>query len=214
MKPYSGVEYTTLNQYNYNNLLQKYDNLKKEYNNLRTAGFSTSALDGLRRELKEKEEKINQMASNSMGFYNNNKNINDLKLVFGDLVTENYNLKNKLNEYENHFKNQNKSGVIYFDNYFNEMRNSITNNNKDGFNQVIHRLKTNIDTYTQNNYNAIIMMKDREIEKWKEEDRKRREREKAQFNALVNRYDQTLMLGEKENQALKMRLKELEGYFV
>ena len=215
LKPYSGVEYTTLNQYNYNNLLQKYDNLKKEYNNLRTAGFSTTVLDGLRRELKEKEEKINQLASNSMGFYNNNyKNSNDLKIVYGDLVTENYNLKSKLNEYENLFKNQNKSEVIYFDNYFNEMRNSITNNNKDGFNQVIHKLKTNIDNYTQNNYNAIIMMKDREIEKWKEEDRKRREREKAQFNALVNRYDQTLMLGERENQALKMRLKELEGYFV
>ena len=179
LKPYIGVEYTTLNQYNYNNLLQKYDNLKKEYNNLRTAGFSTSALDGLRRELKEKEEKINQLASNSMGFYNNNQNSKELKIVFGDLVTENYDLKNKLNEYENHFKNQNKSGVIYFDNYFNEMRNSITNNNKDGFNQVIHRLKTNIDTYTQNNYNAIIMMKDREIEKWKEEDRKRRERESS-----------------------------------
>ena len=215
LKPYSGVEYTTLNQYNYNNLLQKYDNLKKEYNNLRTAGFSTTVLDGLRRELKEKEENINQLASNSMGFYNNNyKNSNDLKIVYGDLVTENYNLKSKLNEYENLFKNQNKSEVIYFDNYFNEMRNSITNNNKDGFNQVIHKLKTNIDNYTQNNYNAIIMMKDREIEKWKEEDRKRREREKAQFNALVNRYDQTLMLGERENQALKMRLKELEGYFV
>ena len=215
LKPYSGVEYTTLNQYNYNNLIQKYDNLKKDYNNLRTIGFSTTALDDLRRELKEKEEKINQLANNSMGFFNNNnKNNNDLRIAYGDLITENYNLKNKLNLYENHFKNESKSGPIYFDNYFNEIRNSITNKNKEGFNQAIHRLKTNIDNYTQNNYSAIIMMKDREIEKWKEEDRKRREREKAQFNALVNRYDQTLLLGERENQALKMRLKELEAYIV
>jgi len=47
-----------------------------------------------------------------------------------------------------------------------------------------------------------------------EEDRLRREREKQQFNALINRYDQTLSMGERENQELKMRLKELESYFV
>jgi hypothetical protein len=57
-------------------------------------------------------------------------------------------------------------------------------------------------------------MKDREIQKWKEEERRRREKEKQQFNALINRYDQTLSMGERENQELKMRLKELEGFFV
>ena len=216
LKPYSGVEYTTLNQYNYQNLLQKYDTLKKEYNDLRTAGFSTTALDGLRRELKEKEDKINELARNAnSGFkYKNYKLNTDLRITYDDLVTENYDLKNKLNLYETHFKNQNQSGAIYFDKDFNEIRNSITNNNKAGFNQAIHRLKTNIDNYTQNNYNAIISMKDREIQKWKEEERRRREKEKQQFNALINRYDQTLSMGERENQELKMRLKELEGFFV
>ena len=209
LKPYNNVEYTTLNQYNYNNLLQKYENLKREYNELRTAGFSTTALDSLRRELKEKEEKINQLARTQNNF--NYKN-NDLKITYDDLKTENYDLKNRLNIYENHFKSQN--GVIYLDNDFNEIRNSISNNNISGFNQAINRLKTNIDNYTQNNYNAIITMKDREIEKWKEEERLRREREKQQFNALINRYDQSLSMGERENQELKMRLKELEGYFV
>ena len=207
LKPYSNVQYTTLNQYNYNNLLQKYDNLKREYQELRTAGFSTTALDSLRRELKEKEEKINQLARTANNFRNN-----DLRITYDDLKTENYDLKNRLNVYENHFKNQN--GVIYLDKYFNEIRNSISDNNKAGFNQAINRLKTNIDNYTQNNYNAILNMKDREIEKWKEEDRLRREREKQQFNALINRYDQTLSMGERENQELKMRLKELESYFV
>ena len=209
LKPYSNVEYTTLNQYNYNNLLQKYDNLKREYNELRTAGFSTTALDSLRRELKEKEEKINQLARTANNFRYKN---NDLRITYDDLKTENYDLKNRLNVYENHFKNQN--GVIYLDKYFNEIRNSISNNNKAGFNQAINNLKTNIDTYTQNNYNAILNMKNKEIEKWKEEDRLRREREKQQFNALINRYDQTLSMGERENQELKMRLKELESYFV
>ena len=116
--------------------------------------------------------------------------------------------------YETHFKNQNQSGYIYLDNDFNAVRNSISTNNKVGFNQAISRLKTNIDNYTQNNYNAIITMKDLAMEKWKEEERKRREKERQQFNALINRYDQTLSMGERENQELKMRLKELEGYFV
>jgi aurora kinase len=211
LKPYPGTEYSTLNQYNYNNLLQKYDNLKKEYNDLRNAGFSTSALDGLRRELKEKEEKIKQLARTNNVFKYKNQ---DLRITYDDLINENYDLKNKLNMYETHFKNQNQSGYIYLDNDFNAVRNSISTNNKVGFNQAISRLKTNIDNYTQNNYNAIITMKDRAMEKWKEEERKRREKERQQFNALINRYDQTLSMGERENQELKMRLKELEGYFV
>ena len=211
LKPYPGTEYSTLTQYNYNNLLQKYDSLKKEYNDLRNAGFSTSALDGLRRELKEKEEKIKQLARTNNVFKYKNQ---DLRITYDDLINENYDLKNKLNMYETHFKNQNQSGYIYLDNDFNAVRNSISTNNKVGFNQAISRLKTNIDNYTQNNYNAIITMKDRAMEKWKEEERKRREKERQQFNALINRYDQTLSMGERENQELKMRLKELEGYFV
>ena len=211
LKPYPGTEYSTLNQYNYNNLLQKYDNLKKEYNDLRNAGFSTNALDGLRRELKEKEEKIKQLSrTNTVYKYKNQ----DLRITYDDLINENYDLKNRLNMYETHFKNQNQSGYIYLDNDFNAVRNSISTNNKVGFNQAISRLKTNIDNYTQNNYNAIITMKDLAMEKWKEEERKRREKERQQFNALINRYDQTLSMGERENQELKMRLKELEGYFV
>ena len=211
LKPYPGVGYSTLNQYNYNDLLQKYDNLKKEYNDLRNAGFSSTDLDGLRRELKEKEEKINQIARANGFKYKDH----DLRITYDDLINENYDLKNRLNLYETHLNNQNQNNNFYYlDNDFNAVRNSIATNNKVGFNQAIARLKTNIYHYTQNNYNAIINMKNQEIERWKEEERRRREIEKQQFNALINRYDQTLTMGEKENQALKMRLKELEGYFV
>ena len=38
--------------------------------------------------------------------------------------------------------------------------------------------------------------------------------EKQQFSQLIHNYDQTLIMGERENQKLKMRLKELQGYFV
>jgi len=198
------------NEYDYNNLYQKYDNLKREYNELRKAGFSPTALESLRRELKEKEEKINQLSGSMKGNSHSYQN-NNLRATYNELKNENYDLKNQLNIYETQYNNQNN--VIYLDNDFNEIRNSITQNNKTGFNQAIDRLKTNLDNYTQNNYNTIIMMKDREIEKWKEEDRQRREREKQQFSDLINSYDQTLSMEERENQQLKMRLKELEGYF-
>ena len=215
LKPYSPIECTTLNQYNYKNLLQKYDSLKKEYTDLQNAGFSQTDLDGLRRELKEKEEKINQLAKTANGYkYKNYKDNNDLRITYDDLVTENYDLKNKLNLYEAHYKNQSQNGVIYLDKDFNEISNSISNNNKIGFNQAFNKLKTNIENYNQNNVNAILTMKNREMEKWKEAERKRREKEKQQYNALINRYDQTLSAGEKENQELKMRLKQLQGYFV
>ena len=209
LKPYNN-DYTTLNQYNYNNLLQKYDNLEKEYNELQSDNSYSTTIDSLKRELQEKENKINQLSqSNNTSYMSNN---NDLKITYDDLVNENYDLKNKLNYYETQYNTQNND--IYLDNDFKEIRNSITQNNKDGFNQAIQNLQNNIDNYTQNNYNAIIMMKDREIEKYKEEERLRREKEKQEFSALIHSYDQTLSMGERENQELKMRLKELEGYFV
>ena len=217
--PYSTQTY---NQTNYNNLLQKYDSLKKEYQQLRTAGFSTSTLVNLRRELQEKENKINQLMiggrntggynQNSNNFYKTNYVTNNLQTTYNDLVSENYDLKNKLNLYKTHFKTQ--SGPVFLDNDFNNIRNSITQNNKVGFSQAINQLKTNLDNVTNYNYNPIIQARDQEIEKWKQQERIRAEMEKQQFSQLIHKYDQTLTLGERENQKLKMRLKELQGYFV
>ena len=217
--PYSTQTY---NQTNYNNLLQKYDSLKKEYQQLRTAGFSTSTLVNLRRELQEKENKINQLMiggrntggynQNSNNFYKTNYVTNNLQTTYNDLVSENYDLKNKLNLYKTHFKTQ--SGPVFLDNDFNNIRNSITQNNKVGFSQAINQLKTNLDNVTNYNYNPIIQARNQEIEKWKQQERIRAEMEKQQFSQLIHKYDQTLTLGERENQKLKMRLKELQGYFV
>jgi hypothetical protein len=241
--------YGQLNQYNYDNLYQKYENLKQEYNEFRNEGYTSSTLDSLRRELKEKENTINQLVTqqNNKKIYqsqnyatvysyqnqnqgNNNFNIdnygnivnlgntgydyktnNELRMTYNYLVNENYDLKNKLNQYENHFNQQNE--VIYLDNNFNEIRDSISTNNQVGFNQAFDKLKTDIDTYTQNNYNAIITMKDQEIEKWKNEEKLRKEREDQELKALISAYDTSLSMGERENAELKKRLKELEGYF-
>ena len=204
--------YTNLDQYNYNNLLEKYDNLQKEYNDLRSLDFSSNTINSLRKELREKEEKINILSQSNNGNSYNYSNNNELRATYNELVNENYDLKNTLNLYENQYNNQNN--VSYLDNHFNDIRNSIAQNNKNEFNEAINKLQNDIDNYTQDNYNSILMMKDREIEKWREEERMRREREKQQFNAMINKYDQSLTMGERENQELKKRLKELQGYFV
>ena len=205
--------YTNSEQYNYNNLLEKYDNLQKEYDILRSLEYSSNTINDLRKELREKEEKIDLLSqSNNGNSYNYNNNNNELRATYNELVNENYDLKNTLNLYENQYNNQNN--VSYLDNHFNDIRNSIAQNNKNDFNEAINKLQNDIDNYTQNNYNTILMMKDREIEKWKEEDRMRREREKQEFSAMINKYDQSLTMGERENQELKKRLKELQGYFV
>ena len=149
--------------------------------------------------------------------YNNNayvgykyKTNNDLRVTYDDLIIENYNLKKRLHQYENIFNQQNQ--VIYLDNDFNAIRNSISTNNKNDFNQAFDKLKIDLDTYMQNNYNVIISMKDKEIENWKKEEQLRKEREEQEYKALIQAYDATLNMGERENAELKKRLKELETY--
>ena len=208
LRPYYNRNINALSQYNYNDLLKKYDSLKQEYTDLQKVGFSKASLENLRKELIEKEKKINQLRA--LGFGSGKTNIN---MTYNDLKNENYDLRNILNQYKTQYNTTNQN-VIYLNNNFNEIMTNISNNNKNGFNQAFNKLKTNIVTYTQNNYNAIISMKDQEIKKWKEEERLRREREKQQYNVLINQYDQNLSNRERENQQLKMRLKELEGYFV
>ena len=207
LRPYYNQNINALSQYNYNDLLKKYDSLKQEYTDLQKVGFSKASLENLRKELVEKEKKINQLRA--LGFGSGKTNIN---VTYNDLKNENYDLRNILNQYKTQYNTTNQN-VIYLNNNFNEIMTNISNNNKNGFNQAFNKLKTNIVTYTQNNYNAIISMKDQEIKKWKEEERLRREREKQQYNMLINKYDQNLSNRERENQQLKMRLKELEGYF-
>ena len=209
IRPNYNPNQNALSQYNYNNLLQKYESLKQEYTDLQKVGFSKASLENLRRELVEKENKLKQLRGMApMGYGSKNLNV-----TYNDLKNENYDLRNILNQYKTQYNTTNQN-VIYLDNNFNEIMTNVSSNNKIGFNQAFNKLKTNIDGYTQNNYNAIITMKDLEIKKWKEEERLRREREKQQYTILINTYDQNLSNRERENQQLKMRLKELEGYFV
>ena len=59
--------YTNSEQYNYNNLLEKYDNLQKEYDILKSLEYSSNTINVLRKELREKEEKINILSQSNQG---------------------------------------------------------------------------------------------------------------------------------------------------
>ena len=213
-------EYSSINlgEYNYDNLYQKYDTLKNEMNRFKSEEYTTNDLINLRNELKEKDKKINKIErrNTNQGFgdnwYTDYKEQFKWENTYNDLKNENYELKNKLNLYENYFKTE--TNPIFLDNDFNNIRNSITQNNKVEFSNAITQLSSNLDGYIQDNFNTIIMMKDKEIEKLQQQNNLRREAEKQQFSNLISKYDQTLTYEEKENQKLKMRLKELEGFFV
>ena len=56
-------------------------------------------------------------------------------------------------------------------------------------------------------------MKDKEIENWKKEKKLLKEKEDQEYKALIQAYDNSLGLKERESEELKKRLKELESYF-
>ena len=134
---------------NYDDLYQKYEILKKEYNDLKKAGYSSAALDSLSREIKEKEEKINQLINESNKSSKNDNNQNGT-----------YNGYN----YQNHVNNNINIGNINNYDLGMDYNNLINENNITGFNQAFDELKTDIDIYTQNDYNNIISMKNNEIQ--------------------------------------------------
>ena len=72
-------------------------------------------------------------------------------------------------------------------------------------------MKNHLDKETRQNLNEIIKTKDEEIEKYKREEKARREKEKQKYTSLINKYDKTLSWVESENEELKRKIKELEA---
>ena len=118
--------------------------------------------------------------TNSAYKFKNLKFNSEMKNNYNNLITNNFGSKAKLNLFETHFKNPSKKDVVYFD----------KNNNIDGYNMSLNFLKNDIENYNLNNANGYIVMKDNEINLWKEKERKRREKEKQQINALLSSYGQ------------------------
>ena len=114
--------------------------------------------------------------------------------------------------YEQFIKNHKiEEGDIHIEKKLKGLRNSMDENNKLIFDKEVSDLKKHLDFETEVNLNEIINEKDREIEKIKEEAKVRRQKEKKKYSSIADKYDKQLTLLEKENEELKVRLKQLQG---
>ena len=165
-------------------------------------------MKSLKNLLKEKEEKVAQLVSlvknSGKDGESNNDNESYLKMKVDELDKENEALKNKVIRYEQFIKNQ-QGGEI--ENNLRELRDSMTN--KDKFSSAMEKLKKRINDDSKNNLNEIIKEKERELAKIKEDEKIRREKEKKKFTTIINKYDKTLNLVEKENKELREKIKAL-----
>jgi chromosome segregation ATPase len=187
----------------YSILQEKYESLKNDYYAFKSGNQSINEMEELKRKIKEKNEKLEQlMKGNKI-----EEDDKDLKLKCNNLETENNDLRNKVLIFEKKIKEQQSQSI---DSKLNEFRNSLINQDKD-YEFAFQDLKNHLDNETRQNLNEIIKTKDQEIEKYKEEERARREKEKKKYTSLINKYDQTLSWVEKENQELKRKIKELEA---
>ena len=156
-----------------------------------------------------KEERKNNYSESD--YRRKNKEIEELEMIYEDLKTENFELKERINHYKRYMKENQK---LYFDNNLNEIRDSIKTKNNNNFKEAMDKLRMNLDEETQKNFYEIIKLKEKKLNKYKEEDKYRREKEKKNFTILINKYDKTLSFQENENKNLKIKLKELESYFL
>ena len=182
----------------YSDLSKKYDSLKKEYDN-----WKNNEIEKLRKELREKENTLSQLMRQhkSCEFPENENNFKKLETFYEDLKFENNELKAKIRNYSKYLKDKKKN------------ENDSSNNKSTLDNNNIKFPNNNLDSKTQKNIDAIIKDKDKQISKYKEELRIKREKEKERFAILINKYDRTLICQERENEDLKIKLRELERLF-
>ena len=188
-------------------LKEKYANLEKEYNLLKNGGQNENLdVEKLKNVLKEREERVAQLVGfiKEKGQEGDNNNESYLKMKVDELEKENESLKDKVMRYEQFIKSQQGEGI---ENNLMELRDSMTN--KERFSTAIEKLKSKINEEAERNLNEIIKEKEKEILKIKEVEKIRRQKEQKKFTAIINKYDKTLNVAEKENKELKSKLKAL-----
>jgi chromosome segregation ATPase len=184
-------------------LQEKYENLKNDYYAFKSGNQSLNEMEELKRKIKEKNEKLEQlMKGNKI-----EEDDKELKNKCNNLENENNDLRNQVLAFEKRIKDQQSQSI---DSKLNEFRSSLVNQDKD-YDFAFEDLKNHLDNETRQSLNEIIRTKDQEIAKYKEEEKERREKEKKKYTSLINKYDQTLSWVEKENQELKRKIKELEA---
>ena len=208
--------YEIFNDYKYIELLKKYNNLRDKYYLLKN-GVSIE-LEELTKELNEKENKISQLMKerkqyefSEKEYRKKKRELKELEMIYEDLKIENNELKERINYYSKYIK---ENDIVFFDNNLNEIRDSMKGENKTNFTKAMDKLKYDLDEQTQKYFDTIIKEKEKELEKYKEDGKLRRVREKQKFSVLLNKYDKALSKHEKENKQLKSKLKELEKKFV
>ena len=200
----------------YDALSKKYDKLKQEFYLLKKN--TSDELDKLKKELREKENKISELTKDGRiydfserNYRRKKRELKELEMIYEELKIENNELKERIKYYTKYIKEKKK---LYYEDNFNEIRNSIRGKNKANFSRAMDKLKIDLDEDTLNYFNAIIKEKEKQIEKYKEDVKLRMAKEKQKFSVLINKYDRTLSWQEQENKDLKIRLQELERKFL
>jgi serine/threonine protein kinase len=195
----------------YMELLDKYEKLKNDYDSIKNGGAPTNELEELNNILHEKEERVAELLA-IIRKDSGEKDETYLKIKCDELEIKNIYYKEKMARYEQFIKNHKiEEGDIHIEKKLKGLRNSMDENNKLIFDKEVSDLKKHLDFETEVNLNEIINEKDREIEKIKEEAKVRRQKEKKKYSSIADKYDKQLTLLEKENEELKVRLKQLQG---
>ena len=225
---YTNYNTDNYNEHKYNNYRKydsydRYDSLSKKYDKLKQDFYllkknTSDELDKLKKELREKENKISELTKDGRIYDFSERNyrrkkqeLKELEMIYEELKIENNELKERIKYYTKYIKEKKK---LYYEDNFNEIRNSIRSKNKANFSKAMDKLKIDLDEDTLNYFNAIIKEKEKQIEKYKEDVKLRMAKEKQKFSVLINKYDRTLSWQEQENKDLKIRLQELERKFL
>ena len=192
----------------YAQLQEKYENLKNDYDKIKSGNNISQnerdEMEELKKKIQEKNKKIEQLMKGEKSEIQDDK---DLKIKVNDLESENNDLRNQVLAFEQKIKEQQMQSI---DTKLNEFRNSLATFGED-YNFAFEDLKNHLDKETRQNLNEIIKSKDEEIEKYRKEEKLRREKEKQKYTSLINKYDKTLNWVESENEELRRKIKELEA---
>ena len=198
-----------ISQEKYDELKVKFANLRIEYENMKASNSTSNEIEDIKCQIKEKEERISQLTKmvKESGEDVEEKNLQERYM---ELENDNYGLKQKVLHYEEIIKERQEAAV---ENKLNEFRNSISGKDKESFSGAIDNLKKNLEKETRQKLKEVIKEKEKEIQKYKEDEKFRRDKEKKKFIALINKYDKTLSCIERENRELKDKLKKLEAEY-
>ena len=191
----------------YTILQEKYENLKKDYYKYKSGNESLNEIEELKKKIKEKNEKIDQLMKGNQNMNKLEEEEKELKNKCNDLEHENYDLRNQVIEFEKQIKDLQSQAI---EDKLNDFTKKLDNDEQD-YCIAFEELKKYLDTQTRQNLEEVLRNKDREIEKYKQEEKERKEKEKLKYTSLINKYDQTLSWVERENEELKRKIKELES---